>query len=170
MIKIAGCLMLVLCSSMLGIIKASTYKARRQELENIIETLKLMEIEITYRKETIYKTFTKLSDMRSGWFSQALKACSIGLEQQLSLQESWKKSIVGYKCNNSLYEDDLDILYDLVMGLGNSDIEGQKKLFISNISRLEINLNKATVAEHKQGKMYTGLGTAAGIVTVILLI
>lgn len=154
---------------MLGMIKASSFKSRRKELENIIEVLQLMDIEITYRREPLFKTFCKTSSDRSCWFAKALDICGKELKNRKSLKEAWRISTMSLNEECPLDDDDKSILADLISALGKSDTEGQKKLLESTVSKLKINLNKASVIEHNQGKMYTALGTAAGIITVILL-
>lgn len=170
MFKLAGCMLLISCCTMLGFIKASTFKGRRLELENIIETLKLMDIEITYKKDPLAKSFHKVSAMRPCWFSDLLGACGTKMDYHRSLDESWKSSVNECSINSPLKEGDIDIIDDLIMGLGKSDSEGQKKLFEPAILRLQSNLKDAYQQEQKQGKMYVSLGTAAGVVAAILLI
>lgn len=69
-----------------------------------------------------------------------------------------------------LEKEDVDILRDMVSGLGRSDSRSQSRIFTPAALRLEANLKKAAEREEKLGRMYKALGTAAGIVIVILII
>ena len=169
MLRLTECLILILCCSALGLIKSGSFKARRHELENIIETLKLIDMEITYKKEPLAKSFIKLSQMRTGWFSEILYICSCKLNEQRSLDEAWKISKKELDAKCPLKTNDIDILDDLILGLGKSDSEGQRKLFEPALFRLQRNLKDAYSQEQKTGKMYISLGTAAGVVVSIIL-
>jgi len=170
MIKVISCFTLVICCSLLGYFKASSYRRRCQELENIIELLKLLELEITYKRDPLFKTLRRLSEIKTCWFSELLKTCCVKLNNNNSMIASWEYSIDMNKTRSPLISDDVDILNDFILGLGRTDTEGQKKLFEPTIHRLSSNLKDATLLEHKLGKMYIALGTAVGAVTVILLI
>ena len=169
MLRLTGCLILILCCSALGFIKSGSFKARRHELENVIETLKLMDMEITYKKEPLAKSFIKLSGIRTGWFSELLYGCGCKLKEQRSLDESWEMSKQELSMSCPLKISDIEILDDLMLGLGKSDSEGQRKLFEPALFRLQTNLKDAYTQEYKTGKMYVSLGTAAGVVVSIIL-
>ena len=69
-----------------------------------------------------------------------------------------------------LKEQDIEVLRDLAMGLGKSDIKGQQSFMRPAMIRLENLLKEARVQEQKQSRMYKGLGVAAGIVIAVILI
>lgn len=170
MLKLIGCMILISCSCMLGSIKASSFKARRHELENIIEVLRMMDIEITYKKEPLARAFLKLSSIRSCWFTKLLDTCGQMVNENKSLDESWEISKIECSTKEPLINADIDILDDLIIGLGKCDSEGQHRLFEPAILRFQTNLKEAYLREQKQGKMYVSLGAAAGVVTSILLL
>ena len=169
MLRLMGCLILILCCSALGFIRSGSFKARRHELENVTETLKLIDIEISYKKEPLAKSFLKVSQLRTGWFSKLLSSCGSKLNEQRSLDESWETSKKEFSASCPLDINDVEILDDLILGMGKSDSEGQRKLFEPALFRLQTNLKDAYSQEQKQGKMYISLGTAAGVVVSIIL-
>lgn len=169
MLKAAGCILLFISCTCLGFLKASAFKARTKELEDILELMKILEIQITYRKNTLEKTFNTLGNDKPCWFSGVLQSCSTGLARRQSLQDAWEHAI-GQEENSPLTEEDMEIIKDLSIGLGKSDIQGQRRILESMGLRLTMQLQKAREAEQKQGRMYKGLGTAIGIVIVILII
>ena len=170
MLKIMSCMLLISCSCMLGIMKSSNLKTRCVELENSIETLRMLDIDITYKKEPLAKSFEKISSVKSCYLTEMMRHCSNSLKNQRSLEESWHMAKNRNDLNNSLSDNDMTILDDLFVSLGKSDSEGQHRLFDAAILRLRSNLNEAKNIESKKGKMYISISTAAGIVTSILLL
>ena len=170
MLKIMSCMLLISCSCMLGIMKSSNLKTRCIELENAIETLRMLDIDITYKKEPLAKSFKKISSAKSCYLTEMMRHCSHSLQNQRSLEESWHIAKNRNDLNNSLSDNDMTILDDLFVSLGKSDSEGQHRLFEAAILRLLSNLKEAKNIESKKGKMYVSISTAAGIVTSILLL
>ena len=170
MVKIIGCLLMLAGCYMLGQFKASSYAARCKELENIIETAKLLEMNISYTKDPLAKAFIKATANKTSWYADVLKLCSENMSNRLSLNESWEKAVENSSKHCPLTKDDISILDNLIQGLGKSDSESQMKILEPTMIRLQINLNKAYTDNQKQGKMYKAIGTSAGIILVILLI
>lgn len=170
MLKIMSCILLISCSCMLGIMKSYNLKTRCVELENAIETLRMLDIDITYKKEPLAKSFEKISSVKSCYLTEMMRHCSHSLKNQRTLDESWHMAKTRNDPNNSLSDNDMIILDDLLVSLGKSDSEGQHRLFEAAILRLRSNLNEAKNIESKKGKMYISISTAAGIVTSILLL
>lgn len=167
--KIIGCILLFISCSLMGYFKAISYKTRVNELENIIEIIKLIEIEITYRKESLKKVFRRVSRSKKCWFSKVLEGCEKQLDSEISFENAWKHSI---KCqeNCPLNDCDLEVLHDLSLAIGRSDTAGQISAIEPIIIRLNCNLEMAKANNLKLGKMYKGLGIASGATLAILLL
>lgn len=170
MFKIIGCILIFTGSTCIGLIKSSSYKARRTELENTIELLRMLQMDITYRKDSLQKTFTKTADLKECWFSELIRNCGSLLQQNMTIEAAWQKSIESKMAVCPLYHSDLEILNDMSIGLGKSDASGQKNVFEPALLRLTSALQEATDQEKKQGRMYRSIGIAAGLVIVILLL
>jgi len=170
MIKLGLCITIVASCCLLGYLKAASFRGRCIELQNINELIKLMDLDITYKKDTLSKSFERVSEIRQCWFSNVLKSCNTKLKCHYSLSDSWENSVVQYRAKCPLKDKDIEILNDFILGLGRTDTEGQKKIFDPTYIRLEANLDDARLQEQKLGKMYISLGTAAGVIGVILLI
>lgn len=170
MLKVTGCIIIFICCFGLGHLKAFSFRERCRELESILELIRLMELDITYRKEPLIKTFRRTSGLKPCWFGNVLQSCSHMLGNQNSLQESWTASIEQWREKCPLEKEDIVILNDFVLGLGKSNSEGQAKIIAPVSARLDANLKKAREREEKLGRMYKAIGTAAGIVIVILIV
>lgn len=170
MLKILGCILVFAGSTCIGMLKASSYKERRVELENTLELLRLLQMEITYKKDSLQKSFMKTAALKECWFSQLLRDCCEELSENHTLENAWNRSIQNNLLNCPLYHNDLVIINDLSMGIGKSDIKGQSKVFEPTLIRLETACMEAKEQEQRQGKMYRSLGISAGILIVILFI
>lgn len=170
MFKILGCILVFTGSTCIGIIKSASYKARRTELENTMELLRMLQMNITYRKDALQKTFIRTADLKECWFSELLRSCSNMLAEHMTIEDAWQISIDRNMALCPLYHNDLEILKDIAMGLGKSDIKGQADIFEPALLRLTAALSEAAELEKKQGRMYRSLGMAAGLVIVILLL
>ncbi|HIU25673.1 MAG TPA: stage III sporulation protein AB [Candidatus Copromorpha excrementigallinarum] len=170
MLKAAGCILIFIGCCTAGFIKAASYRDRRAELESVLELVRILNMEICYRKDSLKKIFERISSEKDCWFSSHLAECGRQLENQLSLSEAWSISLDKTKEFCPLLEKDKEILRDISMGLGRSDTGGQKKIFEAALLRLERNRAEAGEQEARQGKMYKGLGIAAGAAAAIILI
>jgi len=170
MFKLTGCIMLIISCSSLGFIKSYSYRQRTCELEDILEIIKILSLEITYRKEPLIKAIKKCALLKKCWFAEVLKSCAGKLEKHESIIKAWNTSIDDAKSTSPLCDKDAEILKDLILGLGRSDTEGQEKIFGPAVKRLEMNLIEAKEAEKVQGRMYRSLGVSAGIVIAVILI
>lgn len=170
MLKIAGCILIFAGCTSLGFIRASGYAARRRELENALELIRLLAVEITYRQDHLAKTFMKVSQLKRCWFSDVLSSCSLCMKEQKPFADSWETALSENAKNCPLHERDTTVLRDIAAGLGRSDAKGQQDIIKPAVIRLEACLADAGEQEKKQGRMYRGLGMAAGAVIAVMLI
>lgn len=170
MIKLIGCILLILSCSLMGCIKANTYKERRCELENILESIKLIEMYITYRREPLQKVFIKTANARMCWFSNVLNECAKNMDSQHDIEKAWRKAIERHMETTTLSEDDIVIIEDMVLGLGKSDLLGQRRMLDPIISRISDQHKEAVYREKSLGKLYRTLGAASGVVIAIIII
>ena len=170
MLKLAGCVLILASCCSLGFLKASSYQMRSKELADILEIIKLLDMEITYRKDTLAKSFEKISSLKTCWFSKVLQRCSVMLAEQYSLQDAWQNAMQENEKESPLVKQDIEILGDLALGLGRSDSQGQSRLFEPALLRLDLQMQQARDEQKRQGRMYQGLGTAVGVVIVLLIL
>ena len=163
-------MLICLSCGILGFMKAFSYRERRTELEGIIEIMELLELEISYRRDSLSKTFKRVSSLKDCRFSNVLSACGDYLESQNSLTASWEKAMESNLKSLPLNREDIAILNDIPMGLGRSDIKGQEKVFRPILIRLRQKCGEAFEQEKKQGRMFKGLGVSSGVVIAIILL
>lgn len=169
MIRLAACLCIVFGGALAGETKAQDYRKRRRELESALELIRLLELELTYRKDSLYKIFAAAAQQKPCIFATLLECSSEKLRHQCTLQEAWNRSLRETE-TTSFTDEDLQILQDFILGLGRSDTSGQKKLLEPVKVRLMRQLEDAREAESQKGRMYRGLGLSAGILTAIIIV
>lgn len=170
MVKIIAGILLFFGCTALGFSKASGYKNRRVELEDTLELIRLLHLDISYRKDALAKTFQRAALQKSCWFADVLQECAEGLTAQKTLGKTWQDALYKEKEGCPLLSEDVEILTDLFLGLGRSDTRGQQQILEPVLYRLEQQICKAQELEYKMGKMYRSLGLAAGVVAAILVL
>ena len=81
MLKVIGCVLIFISCTSLGFLKASSYRARIAELESVAELLKLLDMEITYRRDSLVRAFGKVSDAKPCRCIEGLQRHDGGAEQ-----------------------------------------------------------------------------------------
>ena len=113
---IAGILLFFGCTA-LGFSKASGYKNRRVELEDTLELIRLLHLDISYRKDALAKTFQRAALQKFCWFADVLQECAEGLTAQKTLGKTWQDALYKEKEGCPLLSEDVEILTDLFLGL-----------------------------------------------------
>lgn len=170
MVKFIACILLFSGSTALGFGKAASYKERRRELEDTLELIRLLHLEIAYRKDGLAKVFQRTGQKKPCWFADVLRECAAGLETQEPLERAWQDALQKEIRGCPLCREDTVILTDLFLGLGRSDTRGQEQILKPATERLQQQIRKARDQEEKMGRLYRSLGMAAGVVAAILVV
>lgn len=172
MIKMINSIIIVFCSTILGIYTANKYVSRVRELRALQMAFTQLETEMMY-----YCTF----------FPEALKNISRNLPEQLKsffdiivknliaepgcmIQNAWKNALDNSKQKLHLSEDDYDILYAFGNHIATSDKESQHRYFELIQIQLKQQEKKAQQECDKYSKMYRNLGILVGLAIVIVLL
>jgi stage III sporulation protein AB len=170
MIKIIGCLLILGASTIAGFVFSESFKRRLKQLNEIERAIGQLENEIEY-------TYTPLPE--------ALE--SVAQKSELPISNVFLKASELLNSNNveTVYEafnicfkeesvdlnpDDINVVLDLSKSLGNSDIEGHKKIFSLAKGNLKKRIALAEEAKSKNVKMYRYLGFSIGAMIVIVLV
>ena len=92
------------------------------------------------------------------------------MDEHQGFEIAWKKSIVNNIETSPVIKEDITIIEDTMIGLGKSDITGQRRILESSASRIKDQLADAIYKEKSLGKLYRTLGVAAGIVITIIIV
>jgi stage III sporulation protein AB len=86
------------------------------------------------------------------------------------LSECWEEAVHTAYRESALNQEDKRIIADLGLELGKTDMESQSGMFLRTLSLLEAQTAEAIEDKKSKGKMYKSLGSAIGVLIVILLI
>lgn len=172
MLKILGSMLVIFSTTAFGFVKSQRFTARNYQLREIQRALYEIENEITYTytplPEAIINASTKVD------FPLNSLLVRLGDLLRLNKVDSVYKAFcrVFDEMDEELYltNKDKDILTNLGKSLGNSDIEGHKKIFSLALNSLNSQINDSDVSIKKNVKMYRYLGFCLGSIIVIMLI
>ncbi len=166
------CILILLAGIATGHLKAKTYDNRAYHLQELITTLKVLEAEMKYRMDPLPELLIRVSKIKEGMSADLLLSAGLLLQNQASRDSSicWEEAVQTAYLESSLNKEDKRIIADLGIELGKTDMESQTGMFIRTFSLLEAQAAEASEEKKTKGKMYKSLGSAAGVLLVILLI
>lgn len=172
MIKIIGCIIIVLACSGLGFMLAARYKMRVLELRSIKMSLQILETEIAYSNTPLPDAFYMVSTKSSAPVNTIFVQMSTSLKEKnhSTVGEAFSKTIDEIREKMSITNEDIDILKSFGNSLGCSDTDGQIKNFNMAIKQLENQELKAEESRLKNERMYKNLGILAGLAIAIIFL
>lgn len=155
----------------MGLIVASSYGRRVQNLRQLISFLQLLESEIQYARTTLPNVITFLAPQFSGAIGEFLTVLCAGLSNHTGERFStiWDEGVQSLG-QNGLPQTALDDLRSLGSILGTSDAVEQSKHLKHLLHRLDQALKVAEEEREKQTRLWQYLGFSAGMLIVLLLI
>lgn len=164
-LKIIILTLIFIFSYLIGLIIAKQYSKRVEELEDMKNSLNILEIKIRFSKEPlalIFKDIIKLSKNKE-IFEKANENMKIMLAG-----DAWRQAIENM--NTNLKKEDVEILKTLGNMLGKTDSEGQINQIEEIKELLNIQIQNADADKQKNEKLYKTLGMTIGLAIVIILI
>ena len=165
-------IIIFLSCSLCGFLISMKYNLRVDCLNDLTESLRLLNNEIMYRRDPLPETFERISAYKSNSSSAFfLRLTEILRENKTFLfMDSWKAAVDDCYKNSSLKPYDIEIINDIGIELGKSDVAGQNNMFLRIFKRLEECTLDAVHEKNTKGKMYKSMGITIGAVIVIILI
>lgn len=157
---------------MAGQLKAKSYDNRLTYLQDFISTLKILESEMKYRLDPLPEVFSRMSKSKKGLSGELLgKTCEIRNENHsFDFSSCWHAAVDAIYQDSSLTLKDRQIISDIGIDLGKTDMLGQSSLFSRAFTLLNDQVAEAIEEKKTKGKMYKSLGAAVGVLIVILFI
>ncbi len=170
-LKMAGCLLILSASSLLGHLVAQTFSRRPEELRTMQSMLNRLENEIKFMSNLLSESFRRICTENSVVADIFLDAAGfMDTGERVTAQKAWEMSIKNNIKKTAFDKEDEKILLDFGQMLGVSDLEGQLKNIRFTLRQLEIQEKKAEEARRKNETMYRRLGVLGGLALIILLI
>lgn len=172
MIKIVGCLLILGASTIGGFIYSEGFKKRHKQLNELERAINQLQSEIEYTytplPEALYNVAQKSEEPISKIF---MKASNLLYSNEVeTVYEAFIRCFDDKDISLNLNEEDISIILDMSKSLGESDIEGHKKIFSLSINNLKKRISNAEIAMNKNVKMYRYLGFSIGAMIVIVLV
>ncbi len=170
--KLILCIFILLSGAGIGQLKAKTYDNRVYHLQELITTLKVLESEMKYRMDPLPDLLLRVSKIKNGMSAALLDTAGLLLKNQAmrDLSDCWSEAVETAYHESALNKEDKRIITDLGIELGKTDLNSQSGMFQRTFSLLEAQTAEAIEEKKTKGKMYKSLGTAIGVLIVILLI
>ncbi len=171
-IKLVFSIIIIFSGVMAGKLLSKPYENRIDHLQSMHIALSLLESEMKYRLDPLGEVFAKIGKESEGYVSTLFKKASVMLESYdlENFNEAWNRLVTEVFSNSSLTKKDLTIIGEIGLELGRTDISGQGSIFQRIYIKLDDQIREASDINSGKGKMFTSLGTAAGILIVIILI
>lgn len=170
MFKAVLCLIIIMSSGTLGLLKSQAFSQRIIELNDLRTMIHQLSIEISYRKDPLTTTFRRIALYKNNLSSKMLKKCADYMSAYKEFEQCWSTALEEVYADTALKKEDKVILSELGVQLGKSSIDGQTDMLHLIEEKLIHQINLAIKEKDSKGKMFGGLGFSLGIVVSVLLI
>ncbi|KAJ51487.1 stage III sporulation protein AB [Clostridium tetanomorphum] len=172
MLKFTGSVLVLISSVWIGFIFSERFKKRTFQLKEMERDIHQLQNEIIYTHTPLPASLFNVYEKSSYPLNEFFKIISDMLYSNKvdSVYEAFEKAFI--EVNEFLYinKEDKDIILSLGKTLGESDIEGQKRMFSLTLENLKKQIIEAEVSMKKNVKMYRYLGFTLGMIIIIMFI
>ena len=158
--------LILILSTLIGKFLSKKYVYRLEELEDMKNALNILKTKIKFTYEPIPEVFEEISENVNKNVGNIFILAKEEMKEN-SASKAWELAVEKTECN--LKKDDKKIIKTLSKLLGQTDVEGQISQIEITEEFLEDQIKEAGEEKRKNEKLYTRLGTIAGLVIVIIL-
>lgn len=172
MLKFLGCIMILAASSGIGFVYSEKFKKRTRQLEELQRCIYQLQNEIVYTHTPLPEAIEDIAKKSIYPIKKIFQEVSFLLFENKvnNVHEAFRNVLNQRKDILNLKRDDMNILLDLSKSLGESDIEGQQRIFQLTLENLKKRIKDSEILMSKNVKMYRYLGFSLGAIIVIVLI
>jgi len=170
MIRLLGCTMLLFASSALGFGAAAALKERVRELEGLILSLKLMELELSNKRTPLPELLQQITNCSTGKIKLFFELCHSKLINNNCgiFSEIWRSAVE--ESNLHIRERELLLLKEVGNILGRYDAESQCIAIRDLRERFWVFQTEANEQYSRMGSVYSTLGITGGSLLMIVLL
>lgn len=171
-IKMAGCLMVFLGCTALGMRLSARLAERQRALSKLMDILLNLKSQMCTMAVPLFTAFENLAkESTGGVWAEVFSQCgSIMKEEHLDAGMAWKEAVKKTKYQLPLDEADWGVLSDFGDIMGKYDRQNQESVLLMEKEKIAALEKKAREAMDTKGKLYRNLGALCGAAVVILLI
>ena len=170
-IKVIISALIIICSSLLGLIYAKSYTERTKLLNTLMGTLQLLESEIVYCATPLPFLLKKISKKNNSEIHRIFGKTVAILDEKKghTFSEAWERAIKDETAYTVLKKEDIELLIHLGNSLGVSDINDQMKHIRLAMEEIKRSYEASIIDANKNVRLYKNLGFLLGITIVIIL-
>ncbi len=170
--KVFFLLIIVLLSSLIGYLYGEGFRNRLSQLRELKRALIDFENDIVYTYTPLPESIENIALKAKSPIKELFNEISFKLKNNEveNVYMAFKESINEHKKEMNLRNKDFEILLDLSKSLGETNVEGQIKIFNLAKEKLDIELEIAEDECNKNTKVYRYLGVAVGAMIAIFLV
>ncbi len=172
MFKFLISLIIVGCSSAIGIIYANSYIDRTKLLACMLSTMQILETEIIYGSTPLPDILSKIAQKSRREIANIFLGTKKILDKNRGLlfYEAWQEAVNLNIKDTSFDKDDIDLLLTIGKNLGISDSNDQAKHISLIKEEIRRNYELAIIEQNKNVKLCRSFGFLIGITIVIIFI
>ena len=164
MIKLLGAIFIVFGASAYGALKSGRLNYRSLNLDRLISSLVLLEMEISYGKKGLKDTLLSIG------VSENMPLFTMSSEKigELSVCEAFSYSIKN--CDMCFSDSDKSVLYEFAASLGSLDTLSQIKSIVHTRELLKIAQKEACENYKRYGRLYRNMALLLGLLFSLILL
>ncbi|MDP4144793.1 MAG: stage III sporulation protein SpoIIIAB [Bacillota bacterium] len=172
MLKIIGCILILIGTTTVGFKYAERFNKRVKELYELERAVLQLQNEIVYTHTPLPEILYNVANKTIAPINEIFKNISeiLYLNQVNDVNEAFVKIFLEYKSALNLKKEDIDVVLDMSKMLGESDVDSHKRIFSLTMQNLSRQIKTAEDSMKKSVKMYRYLGFSLGAAVVIMLI
>lgn len=159
--------MLILSGTATGYMASHRLSMRVDFLSQYIKFILFCETQIRYSAIPIIEILNKQKE--SPVISSFIKNCINKMENKNTFSDSWHAASNEICRDTGLTREDISLINDFGIKLGESDIEGQVSHCKLNIKLMNKTLELAKENKQKKGRIYIMLGSFSGIAIALMM-
>lgn len=171
-IKIILGFLIIGSSTAAGFFYSEGFKLRTDQLNELARSINQFQNELIYTHTALPEILLNISKKSKYPINCIFEkiAFSLGTNEVDTVYSAFEKVFNENKKSLSIESEDINIIFDMAKTLGESDIEGHKRIFQLALNNLKKQIEKSEEAVKKNVKMYRYLGFSIGTTVVIMLI
>lgn len=171
MLKLLGCVLVMVVATMAGFRIAARYAERSHQLRQFVTALKILETEIFYAATPLPEACRRIARRIPAPAGMAFERIAVNLcdGRGLTADAAWREALAESQGQLALKGTDRDVLMNFGHTLGVSDRDDQIKHIHLAIAHLSAEETNARDEQQRNEKMWRYLGALLGLAVVILL-
>lgn len=171
-IKIILSFLIIGLSTAAGFFYSEGFKKRTDQLNELARSINQFQNELIYTHTALPEILSNISKKSKYPISCIFEniASILNTNEVDNVYSAFEKAFTENRKNLSIDENDINIMLDMAKTIGESDIDGHKRIFQLTLNNLKKQIEKSEEAANKNVKMYRYLGFTIGTTVVIMLI